>query len=135
VTLYTDSILEYAVDGVRTFGGDLYSFRKAPLVLHLKPGRHVIDLHLVRDVRAMGGVGSPTIDANLEARIVPTDLEVAGSEARIDPSDLEVVGNRVLVSDVVDGRLASPHGTVTVRNNGKDWVEIFAIADAETNVG
>jgi hypothetical protein len=135
VTLYTDSILEYAVDGVRTFGGDFYSFRKAPLVLHLEPGKHVIDLRLVRDVRAMGGVGSPTIDANLEARLVPGDLIAASGETRVVPSDLEVSDSRVIVADVVDGRLASPHGTVTVRNNGKEWVEVFAIADTEAGVG
>lgn len=118
--LYTDSILEYAVDGVRAFGGDFYSFRKAPIVLHLKPGKHIIDLRFVRDVRAMGGVGFPTIDTNLEVRVVPNGLEVAS--------------NQVIVSDVVDGRLASPYGTVTVRNNGKDWVEVYAIADAKVNV-
>jgi hypothetical protein len=135
VNLYTDSILEYAVDGVRTFGGDFYSFRKAPLVLHLTPGKHIIDLRLVRDVRAMGGVGAPTIDANLEARLVQSDLAHAGHEASVIQNDLEVSGSRVLVSDVVDGRLASPYGTVTVRNSGKDWVEVFAIVDAEPSVG
>lgn len=134
VTLYTDGILEYAVDGVRTFGGDFYSFRKAPLVLHLKPGKHVIDLRLVRDVRAFGGVGAPTIDANLEARVAPSDPTIHGSEIRVSPNDLEVAGDRVIVSDVVDGRLASPHGTVAVRNNGTGWVEVFAITDAKTSV-
>jgi hypothetical protein len=135
VALYTNSILEYAVDGVRTFGGDFYSFQKAPLVLHLEPGKHVIDLRLVRDVRAMGGVGSPTVDANLEVRIVPGVVTIASGEARVDPSDLKVSGSQLLVADVVDGRLASPYGTVTVRNNGKDWIEVFAITDAGASVG
>lgn len=134
VTLYTDGILEYAIDGARTFGGDFYSFRKAPLVLQLKPGKYVIDLRLVRDVRAFGGVGAPTIDANLEARVVPSALTTPGGEIRVISNDLEVMDSRVMVADIVDGRLASPHGTVTVRNNGTDWVEVFAIADAEPSV-
>ncbi|TID19962.1 hypothetical protein E6O75_ATG07422 [Venturia nashicola] len=133
VTLYTDGILEYAVDGVRTFGGDFYSFRKAPLVLHLDPGRHVIDLRLVRDVRAFGGVSTPTIDAKIEARIVPSDPTISGEKTWVMPNDLEVEGNQAMVSDVVDGRLASPYGTVTVRNTGTDWVEVFAIADTEAS--
>lgn len=134
VTLYTDGILEYAVDGVRTFGGDFYSFRKAPLVLHLNPGKHIIDLRLVRDVRAFGGVGAPTIDADLEARVVPSDSTIPSGEIRVTPNDLEVAGNQVMVSDVVGGRLASPYGTVTVRNSGTDWVEVFAIVDTEASV-
>lgn len=134
VTLYTDGILEYAVDGVRTFGGDFYSFRKAAMVLHLKPGKHVLDLRLVRDVRAFGGVGPPTIDANLEARVVPSDLTIPSDKTLVISTDLEVTGNRVMVSDVVGGRLASPHGSVSVRNNGIDWVEVFAITDTGASV-
>lgn len=92
-------------------------------------------MRLVRDTRAFGAVGAPTLAVNLEATIVPADLTAPGVEAGVVPNDLEIAGNRVLVADVVDGRLASPHGTVTVRNSGTDWVEVFSIVDAETSVG
>jgi predicted esterase len=119
IFLYTDHVLEYAIDGTRHFGGDFYAFRKAPLVLHLTPGRHVIDLRLVRDVRAMGGVGAPTIDVDLELEAVNSTLEL-GSD-------------RIMISDVVNGRIASPLGSVTVRNNGKHWIQIVGISDPSMN--
>jgi predicted esterase len=119
VILYTDSILEYAIDGVRHFGGDFYTFRKAPLVLNLSPGRHVIDLRLVRDVRSMGGVGSPNIMTKLELKTVSSDLEIGN--------------DRVLVSDVVNGQLVSPYGSVTVRNNGRHWIKVVGISDPSMN--
>jgi len=113
VNLYTDAILEYAIDGIRHFGGDFYAFRKAPLVLHLSPGRHVIDLRLIRDVRAMGGIGPPTLDLNLELKAA---------------NDVVISDSKVLISDVVNDRIASPYGSVTVRNNGREWVEFFDIS-------
>jgi predicted esterase len=118
VILYTDSLLEYALDGVRHFGGDFYTFRKAPVVLHLSPGRHVIDLRLVRDVRSMGGVGSPSIDVNLELRAVSSELEMGN--------------DRIIISDVVNGQLVSPYGSFTVRNNGRNWIHIDGISDTES---
>ena len=42
VLLWTEGVLEFLVDGQRFFGGDLFSFRTAPLVLVLSPGRHVV---------------------------------------------------------------------------------------------
>lgn len=120
VNLYTDHVIEYAVDGIRHFGGDFYAYRKSPLVLTLDPGKHVVNLRLVRDVRAMGGIGPPSIDVDLELKAVAGDLEIGDG--------------RVLVSDVVNGRLTAPYGSVTVRNNGKEWIEVFGIVDAEASV-
>jgi hypothetical protein len=113
VILWTNNVVEFAVDGVRHFGGDYFAFRKAPLVLRLEPGRHVIDLRLVRDVRAMGGIGVPTIDIAIELRISITHLEVRERS--------------VLISDVVDGRLASPYGSVSVTNTGTRPISIVDV--------
>ncbi|KAF2031612.1 hypothetical protein EK21DRAFT_110739 [Setomelanomma holmii] len=113
VILHTDAILEYWVDDVHYFGGDYYSFRKAPLVLHLKPGPHKIDLRLVRDVRAFGGILEPTID-------VVVDVQQANGA-------LELAKPGILLSDVVDGKLASSNASVFLRNSGEHDVEIVAI--------
>jgi hypothetical protein len=120
LNLYTDNILEYAIDGARYFGGDFYAFRKAPHVLHLSSGRHVIDVRFIRDVRAMGGIGPPALDVNVELKIVSGDVEI-GNE-------------KIMVSDVVNGRIASPYGSIPIRNNGKYPIEIFSISDATTGV-
>ncbi|KAJ4369981.1 hypothetical protein N0V83_005745 [Neocucurbitaria cava] len=110
VILHTDSILEYWINGTHYFGGDYYSFQKAPLVIHLRPGTHKIDLRLVRDVRAFGGIGEPTIDVVLDVQQVSGTLELA------KPG--------ILMSDIVDGRLATGIGSVSLRNSGVSPIEI-----------
>jgi poly(3-hydroxybutyrate) depolymerase len=111
--LHTDAILEYWVDDQHYFGGDFYTYRKAPPVLHLKPGSHRIDLRLTRDVRAFGGILEPTID-------VVVDVQKA-------TGSLELARPGILVSDVIGGKLASSIGSVYLRNSGEEDVEILSI--------
>lgn len=113
VVLYTDFILEFWVDDQHYFGGDFYAYRKAPLVLHLQPGEHRVDVRIVRDVRVMGGGGEPTVEIALE----------------VEASDggLAVGDGRVVLPDVVDGRLVSSLGSVSVRNEKKEWMEVLSI--------
>lgn len=113
VILYTDAILEFWIDGRHYFGGDFFTFRNAPPVLHLAPGTHQVSLRLVRDVRAFGGISAPTIDVFVHAERVSGSLELAKSG--------------ILMSDVVDGRLASPVGSVVLRNTGEEDVEVVGI--------
>ncbi|KAF2016421.1 hypothetical protein BU24DRAFT_422761 [Aaosphaeria arxii CBS 175.79] len=119
VVLHTDAIIEYWIDDVHYFGGDAYTFRKAPPVLSLTPGAHKVDIRLWRDVRAFGGINDPTIDVLIEARLTSGTLELA------TPG--------ILISDVVDGQLASPHASVIVRNGGSDDVEITSIRSIESD--
>jgi hypothetical protein len=114
LTLATDNLLEFYLDGVHHFGGDYYAFRRAPIVLHLEPGDHIIDLRFIRDVRAMGGVGSPTIDIQLEATCSTKGLHIAADKA--------------LMPDMVTGHLASMLGSVQVRNDHVHDVEVFAVS-------
>ena len=114
VVLHTDAVLEYWVDDQHYFGGDYYSFRKAPPVLHLKPGSHTINLRLARDVRAFGGIQDPSID------VVVNVQQASGT--------LELAKPGVLLSDVVLGKLASPIGSLYLRNSGVEDVEVLRIA-------
>ncbi|KAJ4378997.1 hypothetical protein N0V86_005874 [Didymella sp. IMI 355093] len=122
IVLHTDAILEYWVNGTHYFGGDYYSYRNAPPVLHLGPGHHRVDLRLVRDVRAFGGIREPTID------VVVAVEQVSGS--------LDLAKPGILMSDVIDGKLATPHGSVTLLNSGSRDIEITGIhaANVSTNV-
>jgi len=113
VVLYTENVLEFWVDSEPFFGGDLYAYRRAPLVLELKPGNHKIDFRLIRDVRIMGGVGEPNISISLEAQI---------STRR-----LTVICEQLLVPDMIGSKLASDLASVPVRNDSKDWIEIKCI--------
>ncbi|ORY18022.1 hypothetical protein BCR34DRAFT_596592 [Clohesyomyces aquaticus] len=117
VILYTSGILEYWLDDAHYFGGDYYSYRRAPPVLHLRPGSHKIDIRLVRDVRAFGGVLEPTIDVVLEAH------EVSGT--------LELAKPGIFISDVVDGSLASSVASMSLRNSGEDDVEVVEIRPSD----
>jgi poly(3-hydroxybutyrate) depolymerase len=120
VLLHTDGILEYWVDDQHYFGGDYYTFRNAPLVLHLEPGSHQIDLRLVRDVRAFGGILEPTID-------VVVDVQQASGT-------LELAKPGLLMSDVVDGKLASSLVSVSLTNSGEEDIEIIGIHAANVSV-
>jgi predicted esterase len=113
IILHTDGILEFWVDDQHYFGGDYYTFRKAPPVLHLLPGVHKIDVRLVRDVRAFGGILEPTIDVVVDVQ------QVSGT--------LELATRGILMADVVDGKLASSIASVSLRNSGTDDVEIIGI--------
>jgi hypothetical protein len=113
VILYTDAILEFWVDDVHYFGGDFFTLRKAPPVLHLTPGIHTINLRLARDVRAFGGILAPSIDVIIRAEQASGTLE------------LGKLG--ILMSDVVDGRLATPVGSVVLRNSGGQDVEVVGV--------
>lgn len=117
ILLDTQLILEFWVDGESYFGGDFYGYRKTPLVLDLEPGRHTIDLRLIRDVRAMGGVGKPIIEVEINASIASNTVEV--------------INNHLTISDVVDGSLPVPLASVAVRNNGRNDIEIFGISSKE----
>lgn len=76
VALFTDGLLEFRVDGKRHFGGDYYSYRRAPIVLHLFSGQHVIDLRLIRDVRALGAIQQPNIEVLIEAKLSREWLDI-----------------------------------------------------------
>ena len=116
ILLYTDDLLEFWVDEVHYFGGDFYSFRKAPLVLHLSPGRHRLDLRMIHDVRAMGGFGTPEVSIRLR-------VEGTKSGLAIDPRSL-------LLPDVVNGKLAGAVASVPARNESTDLIKILDIASS-----
>jgi hypothetical protein len=114
LALSTDNLLEFYLDGVHHFGGDYYAFRRAPLVLHLEPGVHSIDLRLVRDVRAMGGIGVPTIDVQLEVQV--------------SAKRLHLVADQTLMPDMVQGRLPSMLGSLQVRNDHVHDIDILSVS-------
>jgi len=109
--LHADHVMEYAIDGKRVFGGDMYGFHRAPLIISLDPGSHIIDLRLIRDVRAMGGIGAPNIQVTLELHNVTEEISV--------------VKSTVLISDVVDGQLVGQYGSITICNQGTNWIELL----------
>lgn len=105
IALRLQGVLEISVDGQRYFGGDLFFLRRAPVILTLGQGNHIVEARLVRDVRAFGGNGH--------------DMNVV-LEAGIMEETANVIEGSIIISDVVDGRLASPYATVAIVNNGDD---------------
>jgi hypothetical protein len=108
VHFYCPGVLEVVIDGERHFGGDFYSLRRAPLVLKIYPGEHVlhtIDVHLIRDLRVFGG-NNTGIEVQLEVQAVN--------------SGVELVESSLLISDLVNGRLGSDLGSVLLRNNTEE---------------
>lgn len=117
--LYTDNVLEFWVDDRLHFGGDFYGYRIAPLVLDLEPGFHKVDVRLVRDVRAMGGVGEPSLCVRMEAQKAHGGLVIVGE---------------LLLPDVVNGTLASHVGSVTIRSKENEWIEVWDIQTVDVSM-
>lgn len=113
VAFYTDNVLELAVNNKPLFGGDVYGFRRAPLILKLASGENKIDLRLFRDVRTMGGVGSPSISVRLTVQRCNAVLHV--------------VKKSVVLPDVINGKLTSPYASVIICNETEDRINVVAI--------
>ena len=117
--LYSDNVLEFWVDDQLHFGGDFYGYRIAPLVLHLEPGCHKVDVRLVRDVRAMGGIGEPSLCVRMEAQKANGGVVVVGD---------------LLLPDLVDGKLASHVGSVMIRSEENEWIEVWDIQSIDVSI-
>lgn len=115
LNLFTPQVLEFWVDDVHYWGGDLFAYNRVPTTHRLAPGIHRIELRLIREVRSMGGVGEPSVQIK---------LELAKTEGKLQPvlQPGSGVGSGVLISDYIgndqDAILASPHASITVRNDG-----------------
>ena len=115
--LHVQGVLEYWVDNDRYFGGDLYGFGKAPLVLTLAPGTHSLELRLTRDVRAMSAQMPPEV--SIRVAFTPLGNEVSS------------VHNTLLLPDIAGGQLASSPGSVCVTNSGEDACDFTLDSESE----
>ncbi|KAJ8610665.1 hypothetical protein MRB53_038444 [Persea americana] len=110
VTLDTPGILEFYVDGEHYFGGDFYGFRRAPVVVKLCPGHHRLDVRLLRDVRATGGLGAPSVEVALYAAVA---------------EGLQVIPGSVLFPSVARGKFVSRYASVSVVNTEEYAIEVI----------
>lgn len=120
IRLYTDCVLEFRIDDEHHFGGDFYTYRRAPLILRLDPGSHKLDVRLIRDVRSMGAIGEPSLHIKLEAQKSRGGLAFSG---------------KPLLPDIVGGKLASNLASVSVRNEERSWIEICDIRSVHVCLG
>ncbi|KAK5172574.1 uncharacterized protein LTR77_002694 [Saxophila tyrrhenica] len=119
LTLDTPGLLEYWIDDQHYFGGDFYGYRTAPVTLHLSQGVHRVDVRLVRDVRAMGGLDA-YIKISLKLKRSTRGL------VRTNPKFDE----GVLISDAVGGDygpLTGRYASVMVRNDAGHDISVIGI--------
>ncbi len=117
LVLDLDNIMEFWIDGTRHFGGDFYSYGRAPVTLHLDPGVHRIELKVVGDVRSAGGIGEPTVDISLQLRESWPGLSLS----------FPGYDEQVIISDVIGGDfgpLVSPYASVSVRNDAEKDIHV-----------
>ena len=117
--LHVDGAIEFWINDVHYFGADFYGYGRAPPTLRLKPGTHRIDIRIVRDVRALGGMGEPDMDIKLR-------LERSWRDLRL----LYGFDENILISDVIGGDfgpIASPYASVTVRNDAYNDIYVHGL--------
>lgn len=100
VAIFTSGLLEIVIDGKRHFGGDFYNYGTVPIIIDLSTGDHAVELRLVRDVRASGAIGEPTIVVSLAAEI------------RNEP--LSADNESLLLPDMCLGKLGTPWASINL---------------------
>lgn len=111
--LEAPNIIEFRLDDQHYFGGDFYGLRRAPLVLRLDPGPHKIEVRLIRDLRAHGDTGDPSVRASVELTLVHDGLEVVPGSA--------------IVPDVTGPCLASRLGSLALTNTYEYPIQILSV--------
>ena len=107
-SIHVQGVMEYWIDSEHYFGGDLYSFDRAPLVRYLEPGLHTVEVRLIRDVRSMGATSLPSVPLNL--RLEPTNAIVTADQ------------DHFILPDIVGDRLTSTAASIPLINHGPDVV-------------
>lgn len=114
--------MEYIIDNDRSFGGDLFSFKRAPVVLHLEPGQHTLCIRLVRDVRALGATGAmPSVDVALVFQPV-------------EEKQLLINDGAIIVPDVAHGKLAGAYASVPITNCCEDEITVTNVMSASVGL-
>ena len=117
VAIYTDGILEFWFGDRHFFGGDFYSYRRAPVIIPLAVGVHRFDVRLTRDVRAMGGSDSPTYPFAIRIELLERDLIVDVSKA--------------ILPELIDRKaLSSSWSSISLQNAMDQPIEIIDMKSA-----
>lgn len=122
VLMWLGGAVEYIIDDDRSFGGDLFSFKRAPVVLHLEPGQHTLCIRLVRDVRALGATGAmPSVDVALVFQPV-------------EEKQLLINDGAIIVPDVAHGKLAGAYASVPITNCCEDEITVTNVMSASVGL-
>ncbi|KAK6534290.1 hypothetical protein TWF281_005618 [Arthrobotrys megalospora] len=121
--LHTKQLQEIWIDGEHYFGGDVYGYGKAPIIVHLgtEAKRHIVDVRAVNDIRMFGGRKPPRIDIELAFKCLCDNLSIV-EEASVFP-------------DIVSGKSAGRYASIGVRNNGESPLDILEIQSHDEPVG
>ncbi|KAK6341052.1 hypothetical protein TWF696_009361 [Orbilia brochopaga] len=111
--IHTKQVQEFWVDGDHYFGGDVYGYGKAPVVLRLdkERKRHVIDIRVFNGIRMFGGRKPPKVDIEL------TLVHLCET--------LDIIEDASVFPDIVRGKPAGEYASLAIRNNGKVPLEII----------
>ncbi|KAF3941239.1 hypothetical protein ABW19_dt0207500 [Dactylella cylindrospora] len=120
--IHTKQAQEIWIDNVHYFGGDVYGYQKAPIVLPLsdKTQQRIINLRAFNDIRMFGGRKPPRIDIDLVFDVTCETLAFEAS-ASVFP-------------DIIDEKLAGEYASIVVRNDGEFPLDILGIKPEEDSV-
>ena len=113
VLLNVENVLEYWLDANHYFGGDYYAYDRAPVVLVLDPGDHVLNIRLIRDVRLFGARSPPALS------VVVT--------ATYGLDDIFINPNCYIVPDIVNGQLTGDFISVATTNTSSSDISVRAV--------
>ena len=119
ILLNIENVLEFWVDDDHYFGGDYYAYQRQAVCLYLSPRSHQLDIRLVRDVRSMGGVGSPSLPIRVAAESVPQEVLIDHGHCNLP--------------ETVGGQPAGSYASIIVMNTSRSIAHILGIECADQN--
>ncbi|CAG8597252.1 11501_t:CDS:2, partial [Dentiscutata heterogama] len=123
VLVQCQNIGDFYVDDQRLFG-DWYGYKNSWHVLYLRPGKRVINVRLVNEIRIFGGNIPP--DIQFQCFVRKLEFNQIGAM---------VLDNTALVPDLVNGFLAGSFASVAVLNTQeKFWITVSKVNVINNNV-
>ncbi|CAG8489151.1 15329_t:CDS:10 [Acaulospora morrowiae] len=123
ILIQCQPIGDFYVDDRRLFG-DWYGYEKSWHVLHLRPGRHVVNVRAVYEIRAFGGGIPPALKFKCLMR-----------RLRTDEMGVMMLDRTIVVPDLVGGRLAGKYINIALLNtHEKQWITVSKVYVVSSNV-
>jgi len=120
VVVYINNVGEFWINNVQYFGGDFYGYKRAPVVVKLKPGRHRVDVRITHDIRNFGDEMPPVLSFTVDAHK--------------SKEGLVAVPEKAVVSDIVEGKLVGEWASMSLRNEATGWVEVIGVEGKDVRI-
>ena len=138
--IWIGNAVEFYLDGTYYDVGNLYDmdvtqFSRGGLFLDMAAGDHILEVRVVNDIRAFGGQLPPKVEVQVALRKVKDDLVVADYNSHGGWIVPTVINMTRKDSGRGDACIAGEWASLSLRNEGGEWIVIRSLRVDEVNSG